>query len=218
MNNKSIVDKYYGILEKNPLFSNMDKDEIFEFLCAQNCVYKKYNRGDIIHSAGSRFDKFGFVLSGNVTVCADDIDGNRMIMATVKQSVTFGESLCRLKIRNSPVYAIAADDCCLLWLGIVENINCKIFNEFQNRFSVLLAKRALGMNTRIQILSKITLRQKIITMLSAYSDGKKEFSVPFDREDMAAFLGTNRSALSRELSKMKSDGIIDFRKNNFKLL
>ncbi len=43
------------------------------------------------------------------------------------------------------------------------------------------------------------------------------FNLPFDRSDMAVYLGVNRSALSRELSLMKKEGIIDFYKNSFSL-
>ena len=73
------------------------------------------------------------------------------------------------------------------------------------------------MNDRIQILSKITLREKILTLLNQYRHkfDSNTFDLPFDRADMAIYLGADRSALSRELSKLKQDGIIDFKKNHF---
>ena len=76
------------------------------------------------------------------------------------------------------------------------------------------------MNDRVQILSKTTIREKIVTFLSQYSNrfGSKTFSVPFDRETLALYLGVNRSALSRELSAMQRDGILEYYKNSFKIL
>jgi CRP-like cAMP-binding protein len=61
------------------------------------------------------------------------------------------------------------------------------------------------------------LREKILTLLNQYRHkfGSNEFSLPFDRADMAIYLGADRSALSRELSKLKREGIIDFQKNHF---
>jgi len=84
----------------------------------------------------------------------------------------------------------------------------------------MLAHKTLSMNDRIQILTKPNIRQKIITFLSQYSNriGGKTFSIPFDRETLALYLGVNRSALSRELSAMQNDGIIEFYKNTFKIL
>ena len=81
----------------------------------------------------------------------------------------------------------------------------------------MLAERTLKMNDRIQILSKPTLRDKIVTFLSQASRraGSGTVRIPLDREGLAAFLGCERSALSRELSRMQKDGLITYRKNLF---
>ena len=88
------------------------------------------------------------------------------------------------------------------------------------RFTKMLAARTLTMNRRIQILSKLTIREKILTFLSQECAvaGKNTVKITLNREDMAAYLGTNCSALSRELSKMKKEGILDYRKNIFRIL
>mgnify|MGYP002736651878 FL=1 len=82
----------------------------------------------------------------------------------------------------------------------------------------MLTLKTLSMNDRIQILSKPTIRQKLMTLFSQYAAREGHmFNLPFDRSDMAVYLGVNRSALSRELSLMKKEGIIDFYKNSFSL-
>ena len=88
------------------------------------------------------------------------------------------------------------------------------------RFTKMLAARTLTMNRRIQILSKLTIREKILTFLSQECavTKKNTVEITLNREDMAAYLGTNCSALSRELSKMKKEGILDYRKNIFRIL
>lgn len=88
------------------------------------------------------------------------------------------------------------------------------------RFTAVLAVRTLSMNRRIQILSKLTVREKILTFLSQECavNGENSVEITMDREDMAAYLGTNVSALSRELGNMKRDGLIDFQKNRFQIL
>lgn len=83
----------------------------------------------------------------------------------------------------------------------------------------MLSQKTLSMNDRIQVLSKPTLREKLMTLLTQYSTREgKNFNLPFDRNTMAAYLGVNRSALSRELSKMREEGRIDFYKNSFSIL
>ena len=89
----------------------------------------------------------------------------------------------------------------------------------QKRFCAMLAARTLSMNDRIQVLSRTTIRERVLTLLSQYNTGSGSgITLPFDRESLALYIGVNRSALSRELSAMKRDGIIDFYKNSFRLL
>ncbi|MBR4429122.1 MAG: winged helix-turn-helix domain-containing protein, partial [Clostridia bacterium] len=89
-----------------------------------------------------------------------------------------------------------------------------------NRVMASFARRALDMNDRIQVLSQRTLRKKIYTLLVQYAAkaGSNTFDLPLSREDMAVFLGCDRSALSRELARMKEDGIIDYYRNSFKVM
>lgn len=101
-----------------------------------------------------------------------------------------------------------------------ENLNAaRLSRLLTDRFLRMLANRALSMNRRIQTLTRTTLRRKLITFFSECRDefGSDIFTVPMDREGLASYLGTDRSALSRELSAMKREGLIDFRKNEFRL-
>ena len=79
-------------------------------------------------------------------------------------------------------------------------------------------------NTRLiektEILCKKTLRSKILAYLEqeARNHGCRSFTIPFNRTDLANYLDADRSALTRELARMKEEGLIDFTKNNFELL
>lgn len=208
------------IISTCPLFKEMDDCELREALNFFDAIPKKYKKGEFLQSVLTPFDRFGLVISGSIQVCCDDIDGYPMIMANVSAGDIFGESLCFTRA-ESPVYIRAAADSEVLTMTTAAIHSAKVFDEsgkkFTLRFTSILAKKALSMNDRIQILSKITLREKILTLLNQYMHkfGSNEFSLPFDRADMAIYLGADRSALSRELSKLKRDGIIDFKKNHF---
>ena len=148
----------------------------------------------------------------------EDFDGNSIIMAIVTPGHTFGESLCFIG-NDSPVNIYAVSDTDLLWLKtdkIKEHGSDKRAVLITDRFISMLAARTLEMNNRIQILSKIKLRDRLITYFSQnVAKYGMSFTLPLSREDMAAYLGTNRSALSRELGKMRDEGIIEFSHNNF---
>lgn len=215
--------KYLAVLNECPLFKNMDEETVNKTVSIMSGKIKSYEKGEFLHNDYETLTSFGLVLSGTVAACVDDIDGNRMIMTNVEKGQTFGESLAFLKIKNSPVYVYATSNSSVLWLNpdnLYKN-RAEGFNlELLKRFTEIIAIRPLQMNERIQVLSKIKLRDRIITYLSGLANekGKKVITVPLNREDMANYIGANRTALSRELSSMKKDGIIDFRKNTFYIL
>ena len=209
------------VLGKSILFQGLSHSELehaFAFFHAEEALYKK---GDYLLRLGERVNRFGLVLRGTVQVSMDDLNGNRIIMANVSPGGTFGESHCYLQTQESPINIVAGSDCHILWLatsGLQQpNHEDAIFLQ---RFIAMLANRTLEMNDRIQILSKRTLRSKLVTFFSLlikrYDDDS--FAIPFDRSAMADYLGTDRSALSRELSHMQAEGLLRFRHNRFEIL
>ncbi len=205
------------------LFRDMSDENFIKALSLFDAETASYGKGDYLHSPFGKYKKFGMVISGTVQVCSDDIDGNRMIMAEVTPGITFGESICFLGITDSPVYAFASESVRVLWLSadkLFEPGGDELTVSLSKRFASMLAARTLAMNDRIQVLSKIRLRDKLMTYFNQKSRdaGSLTFRIPVNREDLAAYMGTDRSALSRELSEMKKEGLIDYYKNSFRIL
>ena len=220
-----LTDRDYAALQKSKLFSNLRKEQIDEALIIFEAYTQRCQKGEILHRAGSVLKKFGMVLQGSVQVYRDDINGDRQILANVVSGENFGESMCLLQVEEQPIHIAATQDSKIMWMSTAwMNSLCDGCTPFRHqlihRFLQMLAERTLTMNDRIQILSKSTLRAKLITFFSqcVHRFGSTSFVVPFDRADMAVYLGADRSALSRELSKMRLEGLIDFDKNRFSLI
>jgi CRP-like cAMP-binding protein len=218
-NGGDLMDK--KVLSKCILFQELDEGQLeyaLEFFEAEK---KFYPRGSFLNRISAPLTRFGLVLSGTVRVYRDDVNGHHMILANVSAGGTFGESLCWLG-RDTDVYICAVTDAELLWLR-VNNLRNPARNSEPNaillreRFISMLASRALDMNDRIQILSQTTIRAKLIAFFSQYvtRGGSDCFEVPFDRGSMAHYLGTDRSALSRELGRMRDEGLIEFSGSRF---
>ncbi len=205
-----------------PLFRDLSAEE-FEYAKDFFSVRKKsYKKGEFINIITDKLPFFGYVLSGGVRVCMDEFDGTRVVMASVGPGESFGESLHFLQ-KDAPVYIYASSESEILLLNA---LRVKTASEnsmdllLSARFISMLAERTLHMNDRIQILTKGSVRDKIITYLSQQKAANlsDEFDIPQNRSELAEYLSVNRSALSRELSRMKEAGIIDFRGNHFILL
>ncbi len=213
-----------GALRSCGLFEDLSEQDLSSALARFSAREQAYRKGEFLRKEGESLPSFGLVLSGTVQVFMNDINGDSIIMATVSSGGTFGESLSFLEVAEIPVFIYAAEDSAVLWLS------CDSFREaacdddlgrlLYRRFVSMLAQRALDMNDRIQVLSKLTLREKLSTLFSQYAhkSGSRTFSLPLNREQLAAYLGVNRSALSRELCKMRDEGLIEFYKNSFKML
>ena len=207
-------------LSKCPLFADLSDSDLEFALSFFGAYEAEYEKGDYLNKIGSKVTRFGLVLDGFVQVYADDYYGNQMIMQSVTVGHTFGESLCFLDM-EADIYIIAMKKTKVLWLKTdkVKTASTEKERFFANRFITMIARRTLSKNNRVQILSKITLRSKLITLFSQYANRYgNEFTVPFDRNALAVYLGTNRSALSRELSNMQAESIIEYNKNRFKLI
>ena len=210
------TEETYRIMRLCPLFAGLDDSEIAETMEYYGAKTQFYAKGDTLIGIGLPVDRFALVLSGSVQVMCDDINGSHMIMATVLPGQTFAESLCFRHTPESPVYACAVTSVEVMWL----RTDCFTGGNCRNcmRFIAMLTQKTLAMNDRIQILSKLTLKDKLMTLLSQYAlKYGPEFDLPFDRESLAVYLGVNRSALSRELARLKGEGTIEFERKHFKL-
>lgn len=227
MTDERLTEKETGRLRSCPLFKGLPDEELPAALSFFHASVKSFRKGDYLKTPGTggALTFFGLVLSGTVLVYMDDLDGNRMVMASVGEGMTFGESLCFLG-KPSPVYIQAGSDARVLLMdckslrGKNPSLAPGMTEKFRDAFLGMICERTLAMNNRIQVLSKLTLREKILTFLSEMPEAAsgKPFIIPMDREDMAAYLGANRSALSRELSALKKEGVLDYYKNTFRIL
>lgn len=207
------------------LFSGLTDEELQRALVLFDASVTEYGRGAFIHRADERLAFFGMVLSGSVQVYTDDINGDLMMMANVTAGETFGESLCYLRVERTKVFISTQErakvlklrtDALLAHRGDGDELLWRLLGNFTS----MLAGRTLSMNERIQVLSKKTLREKLKAFFSQCEKkyGSRSFFLPFDRAGLAIYLGSDRSALSRELSAMRRDGIIDFSGNYFRIL
>lgn len=204
------------------LLGNLSEQELADALAYFSAVRRFYRRGEYLYRASEPVRRFGIVLTGCVQVFMENIEGERMVMASVSEGGSFGESLAFLGVTESPIYAEAIKDSCVLWLSPdrLRAPSDQAGDALRTRFITLMAKKALASNDRIQILSKRTLRKKLLTYFSQCvrdAGGQRVFTLPFDRAGMADYLGTDRAALSRELSNMKKEGLIDYRGSHFRL-
>ncbi len=206
------------------IFQGMSEKEIEDALEGLNAVTKKYRKGSIILHAGSATKSMGLVMEGSVTIENNDVWGNKTILSHVEKNEFFAETYGLLADEPMLVDVVANENCHILFLAI-GTLNRSIMN--QKSWTAKIVSNLLTISTHKNLMlsgrsfhtAPKTIRDRVMSYLNSMSiqKGTTEFDIPFDRQQMADYLNLERTALSKELRKMKNDGLIDFQKNHFLL-
>ncbi|MDP4151895.1 MAG: Crp/Fnr family transcriptional regulator [Bacillota bacterium] len=199
-----------------------DLDVVIRCLNAKKAAYKKK---DIILMEGQSVSSVGIVLSGNVQVIKEDFMGNRNILAEIPAGSLFAETFACVQTPDLPVSVICSADCEVLWIDFRRIIStcsnaCIFHTKLIENMLMILASKNILLNQKIEHISKRTTREKLLSYLSdeSYKQGKNEFDIPYNRQQLADYLCVDRSALSSELCKLQNEGILQFHLNHFILI
>ena len=181
---------FLPVIRSSTLFSGISEEEVTAMLSCLNAEERSFPKEAFVLRAGDTAGSIGLVLSGSVLVIQEDIWGNRNILSKAGPGQTF-----------------AAAFACAHHSRIIRNL----LGE--------LAEKNLRFGEKLTHMGQRTTRSKLMSYLSAEAQrrGAVEFDIPFSRQQLADFLGVERSGLSLELGKMKQDGLLDFHKSHFVL-
>ena len=211
-------------IEKSVIFRGMTTDEMDAALSSLMSREKKYVRNEIILHAGDTTECMGLVLEGSVRIENTDMWGNRTILSHVGRGQFFAETYALMKDEPLLVDAVANEDCTVLLLyigslGMRSQDNALWRIKLMVNLLTISVRKNLMLSGRSFHTSPKSIRGRVMAYLSSVSlqESSEEFDIPFDRQQLADYLNVERTALSKELGRMQSDGLIQVRKNHFKL-
>lgn len=204
-------------IRRIPIFKKLSDEDIKKIEKFLPIEKRLYNKDSYIFMQNDMAEDIFYLVKGDVIVSKIDFSGKRYIVENFKEDVIFGEIYAYLN-ETYDFSAIANADS---EIYVIKNFK-KIFSldlskEFLTSFINLLAKKCMGLSRKNQISTQFTLRQKIANYL-IYNEENNLITLKMTREELADFLSTTRPSLSRELSKMKEEGIIDVEGKEIKIL
>ena len=203
-------------LKHLPLFTGLTEEEIATQADALRGQRSRAEKGSVLLREGEITERCGILLEGILQGSHVDTDGTLTVISTLTAGMMFGEILM-FSDQPSPVTLTAVTDSRILWLGPMDlsRTNPQVI---RNLFA-LIGSEYWALHQKIRYCSILSLRKRILTYLKDREPRPgTPFTIPFDRNGMAAYLNADRSALSRELSRMKEEGLLTYRKNRFQLL
>ena len=217
--------KYYGVLKSCPLFAGFEESGLFSMLACLGARVTEFGKRENIISEGDAAKYVGIMLSGSAQIMRMDWFGNRSIVGSVAPPQIFGESFACAGVEAMPVDVVASEKCEVM---LIDNMRithpcdnaCDFHRQLIYNLMKVMAMKNLAFHQKIEVMSRRTTREKLLAYLAfeAKRAGGRCFEIPYDRQALADYLEVDRSGLSAEISKLRNEGVLGSRKNNFKLL
>jgi CRP-like cAMP-binding protein len=210
------VQEFFEILSVCPLFQGVSQADIPGMLNCLGAKTVEFGKGTPVFLEGDPAGLVGVVLSGEVHIVREDYYGNRSVITAVQSGSMFAEAFACAGLDVMPVSAIAVQPSTVLLLecrrAITTCVNsCQFYNRLILNLLQETAKKNLLLTQKIRYMSQKTTKEKVMAFLldQAKEQDCSEFTIPYDRQALADYLGVERSAMSAEISKLKKSGFID---------
>jgi CRP-like cAMP-binding protein len=212
------------LLAASPLFAEISADELTVMLGCLRPKLLHHPKNSFIAVKGDPFSGLGILLAGKATITKENITGSHSVLTVLKQGDLFGETLAFSLPQVWPASIFAQSDCSVAFLPSQKIIGvcphaCAAHHRLIRNLLFIVSEKASSLNRKVEYLTIRSMRIKIATYLLELSKihGKKTFILPLKRDDLAAFLNVSRTALSRELGRMRAEGLIDFFRSSVKI-
>lgn len=215
-----------GIYElKNRLFEGIRDEDKKPMLGCIGYHVGSFLKDQIVAFEGENLKHIGIILSGCVDMVKEDLWGNKTMLLRLRKNELFGETFACGDDSMAVVTFVVSENAKILFLPFDRVMHsctqaCGFHYRLIENMVGIIANKNRELMRKIEVLSKRTIREKLLAYLSiqAQAQESRYFEIPLGRVEMAEYLCVDRSALSRELAKMKEEGLLDFDKNCFRLL
>ena len=214
------TDTERSALLRCPLFARIAPNDVFALTECLGAAERRYERGEALWLTGDAVSACAVVLSGGVRAESLLPSGERSLTAVHGPGALVGDVLMATRDKKSPVDVIAAQNTAALFLPYRAMMASCAHACERHALLAEIAEKYWRLRRRAEYLARHSLRARIAAFLldAAADAGGNTFSLGMRREDLAAYLGANRSALCRELSRQRAEGWIDCCRDSVRLI
>lgn len=211
-----------SVLKDSKLFQGLEVDEIENVCNIIKPSEREYSKNQIIVNQGEPVGKIGILKEGSAISMKYHFDGNAQLLRVYNQGEVFSLDAVNTTLLTSPVTLISQTDSIVVFVPYAkifeaETISPETKKVIMSNSSEMLSNELIRLMYKIDVLSKRTLRERILTYLSLIRERSADstFDIGMNQEQFAQYLCVNRSVLSKELNQMRKSGLIDYRGSRF---
>ena len=217
--------EYFQELKSTKIFDSASEFDCQAMMFCFKTRFKTFDKNEKIVTEGDPVTDVVMVLKGSANVLNEDDLGNISIISRVGFGEVFGLEELNNKMECFKNNLVAKEKCLVMFMNAHRLMNmcenkCKRHELIiKNLMSMLLDNNKILLE-KLNILSKKSTREKLLAYfkLCAEKNDNTYFEIPFNKTELANYLSVDRSAMSTELNKLKSEGIIDFDKKQYHLI
>jgi CRP-like cAMP-binding protein len=216
MSCKFCVEYLYRQLQKSKLFKDLSEDNIQNLLSNIPYQLKSYSKEEVVAFEGDDCSQLGMVLEGALEVKKLYPSGKIVTVSELLLGNTFGEAVIFSKAHKYPATIIVKEKAQVIYIKNEDIIKlCGENGDFLKAFLALLSEKILVLNKKVSNLAMESIRQKLASFVMEEANKAKSMTIklPMSKKDLAEYMGIQRPSLSRELIKMREEGLIDFSKD-----
>ncbi|TDT61308.1 Crp/Fnr family transcriptional regulator [Fonticella tunisiensis] len=219
-----MFEKWLKKLSSCILFKEMSADDINAIFHCMNPKVKCYRKNDNIVISGEKLEEIGIILFGQATVFKENAAGDRVIMSVIGPGEMFGEIAAFSGIGVWPATVMAQGQCEVMFIPHEKiakrcETSCASHSILISNMLSIISEKAYMLNRKVEYLTIRSIRGKISAyFLEQYKKaGTAVIRMPLNRNELADFLNVSRPSLSREMCRMRDEGIIEFHRESVKI-
>ena len=202
-------------LRESPLFTGIDYDSYLAMYTCFQAVSRSYRPDDVIYDFSSSQNVVGIVERGEAALIRIDADGVETMMEQFRVGGVFGKTLDFSGSRSDVLEVVCRTPCEVLFFDYSHILKrceraCTHHSVLVQNMLRLMADKAQALTERVDVLSRRSIREKLLCCFAQQRDkaGSDTFRLPFSLSVLADYIATDRSAMMRELKKMREEGLI----------
>lgn len=215
-------ERYFDILSRSDLFHGIDGVQLPQLLEKLGARVVRYAKGETIYHCGDCVTETALVLEGTVIIEDSDIEDEDTNLNVLRRGEAFGAVLALSGNGRSPMHVYAGARCALMVFNLQDAGRRAAAGDEEwqlvNNIVLSFAAKCADLYRKVQIYGKKRIRSRIQLYLMTLDVVNGEVVLPLNRTELAEYLGVDRTALARELGRMREEGIIAVNKRHVRIL
>lgn len=207
------LNKYLDLLKLNILFQDFAPQELSDLLTNNSHSIVQYKKNNIIHFESEKCRTMDLILQGEIIIQRIDEKGNVLTVAEFSEGDSIGGNLLFSHHPFYPMSVFTKTDVTILQLkkDLILQL-CQHNRGFLLEFLTCVSDKAAVLSNKIKSISLKSIRESIIDFLNYeyHLQKSSKIKLSLTKKELAEKLGIQRTSLSRELSKMRKDGLISY--------